>query len=103
MTQLKEMMQSKDQKMMEQIVKELDKRIEIYGSGANEENKKKLAQGLMLDIAAQSLDLHAPMIFGFTVCFARPDALQGTLIDSFYKFKPTLLFGVPRVWEKIMV
>mmetsp|Transcript_589 Transcript_589/g.983 ORF Transcript_589/g.983 Transcript_589/m.983 type:complete len:705 (-) Transcript_589:81-2195(-) len=57
-------------------------------------------------VAAQMLDIHAPIILGYqnircTVTFARPDALKGTLGDSLKKVRPTGFFGVPRVWEKI--
>lgn len=53
-------------------------------------------------IAAQMLDCQAPLFFGSKVGFATPDALQGALVKSFKKYKPTVAFGVPRVWEKIM-
>jgi long-chain-fatty-acid--CoA ligase ACSBG len=32
--------------------------------------------------------------------FAKPDAMQGTLIDTLLWCRPTVFFGVPRVWEK---
>ena len=35
------------------------------------------------------------------VHFARPDALQGTLVDTLKQVNPTGFFGVPRVYEKI--
>ena len=59
-------------------------------------------------IAAQILDIHAPMhmsaqgTYPTTVHFARPSALKGTLGDTLRKRRPTIFFGVPRVWEKIM-
>ena len=34
--------------------------------------------------------------------FARPTALKGTLGITLVATKPTLFFGVPRVWEKFM-
>eukprot|EP00164_Ancoracysta_twista_P000264 GFYU01000373.1.p1 GENE.GFYU01000373.1~~GFYU01000373.1.p1 ORF type:complete len:733 (-),score=291.21 GFYU01000373.1:191-2323(-) len=58
-------------------------------------------------IAAQLADIHLPMSFTAfkpgcaTVWFARPDALKGTLGETLKAVRPTLFFGVPRVWEKI--
>ncbi|GMH77067.1 hypothetical protein TrVE_jg6822 [Triparma verrucosa] len=52
-------------------------------------------------IAAQMLDLHCPMVSGSQVYFAQPDALRGSLGLTLKEVKPTVFFGVPRVWEKI--
>ena len=52
-------------------------------------------------IAAQMLDIHAPMFSGFCLYFAQPDALKGSLGGTLKDVRPTLFFGVPRVWEKI--
>jgi long-chain-fatty-acid--CoA ligase ACSBG len=57
-------------------------------------------------VAAQMLDIHMPIAVtatrgGFaTVHFARPDALKGSLKNTLTHVRPTLFFGVPRVWEK---
>ncbi|KAK3251540.1 hypothetical protein CYMTET_39129 [Cymbomonas tetramitiformis] len=56
-------------------------------------------------IAAQSLDIHLPQTLARLGCeclvtFARPDALKGSLKDTLVASRPTLFFGVPRVWEK---
>jgi long-chain-fatty-acid--CoA ligase ACSBG len=57
-------------------------------------------------IAAQMLDMHAPVVLtGYyntwtTTWFARPDAMKGTLLKTLEVTKPTIFFGVPRVWEK---
>jgi len=52
-------------------------------------------------IAAQALDLVWPLSMGVTIYFAQPDALKGSLVSTLKEVKPTLFFGVPRVWEKI--
>jgi len=39
-----------------------------------------------------------------TECFfARPDAIQGTLVQSLKWGRPTAMFAVPRVWEKLEI
>lgn len=52
-------------------------------------------------IAAQVIDMYAPLYFGVTVYFAQPDALKGSLNTTLKQVRPTYFFGVPRVWEKI--
>mmetsp|Transcript_27277 Transcript_27277/g.27510 ORF Transcript_27277/g.27510 Transcript_27277/m.27510 type:complete len:663 (-) Transcript_27277:375-2363(-) len=52
-------------------------------------------------IAAQTIDIHAPIYLGACTYFAQPDALKGTLTVSMRDVRPTIFFGVPRVWEKI--
>ena len=47
------------------------------------------------------LTLFMPIITGSKVYFALPDALKGTLAVQLQAVRPTLFFGVPRVWEKI--
>jgi len=59
-------------------------------------------------IAAQMVDIWNPINITafrpgyFTVWFARPDALKGTLATTLKTARPTFFFGVPRVWEKMM-
>ena len=45
-------------------------------------------------------DIMIPLVYGNQVYFARPDALSGTLTDTFIQARPTTLFSVPRVYEK---
>ncbi|OAF66820.1 hypothetical protein A3Q56_05438 [Intoshia linei] len=52
-------------------------------------------------IAAQILDIIAPILFGSTIYFAQPSALKGTLGLTLNEVEPTLFLGVPRVYEKI--
>jgi long-chain-fatty-acid--CoA ligase ACSBG len=51
--------------------------------------------------AAQMADLYGPLFCGGTVYFAQPDALRGTLKNTLTEVRPTVFFGVPRIWEKM--
>ncbi|KAG8516429.1 Long-chain-fatty-acid--CoA ligase ACSBG1 [Galemys pyrenaicus] len=53
-------------------------------------------------IAAQIYDLWTGIQWGALVCFAEPDALKGSLVNTLREVEPTSHMGVPRVWEKIM-
>ena len=48
------------------------------------------------------LDMFLVFYHNGKVCFAKPDALKGSLVDTLKKYKPTIFFGVPRVYEKMM-
>merc|ERR1711962_1279627 len=52
-------------------------------------------------VAATFIDIYLSMWGGGTVHFADKMALQGTLLKTLVEAKPTLFFGVPRVYEKI--
>eukprot|EP00916_Digyalum_oweni_P021327 GHVL01035425.1.p1 GENE.GHVL01035425.1~~GHVL01035425.1.p1 ORF type:complete len:697 (+),score=126.86 GHVL01035425.1:126-2216(+) len=52
-------------------------------------------------VAAEVLDIFAPMSCGASVCFATEDALKGELLQTLLEVRPTLFLAVPRVWEKI--
>ena len=51
-------------------------------------------------IAGISVDVLTHYLIGHEVYFARPDALQGTIVQTLTWARPTLFFAVPRVWEK---
>ena len=51
-------------------------------------------------IAAQLLDIYLPIQTGMQIYFAQPDALKGSLGPLLLEVRPTVFFGVPRVWEK---
>jgi len=52
-------------------------------------------------VAAQIIDMHGPILTGAKVYFAFPDAIKGSLSMTLRDVRPTIFFGVPRVWEKI--
>merc|ERR1719318_1791205 len=52
-------------------------------------------------VAGTYIDIYLSLWGGGTVHFADKMALQGTLLKTLVEAKPTLFFGVPRVYEKI--
>ncbi len=52
-------------------------------------------------IAAMGIDLFSSLFCGAQVHFADANALKGSLKDTLLRVRPTLFFGVPRVWEKM--
>ena len=52
-------------------------------------------------VAAQLLDIYCAIAVGASVHFARSDALKGSLVSTLKAVRPTIFFGVPRVWEKM--
>jgi len=52
-------------------------------------------------IAAMGIDIYSSLFCGASVHFADSNALRGSLKDTLLRVRPTLFFGVPRVWEKM--
>ncbi|KAM8784031.1 long-chain-fatty-acid--CoA ligase ACSBG1 isoform 2-T2 [Rhynchonycteris naso] len=79
-----------------------------YGSQAGSIHPAEVQQEVVVSylplshIAAQIYDLWTGIQWGAQVCFAEPDALKGSLVDTLREVEPTSHMGVPRVWEKIM-
>jgi long-chain-fatty-acid--CoA ligase ACSBG len=51
-------------------------------------------------IAGLVFDLINHMLYGCNLYFAKPDALQGTLVETLQWARPTTFLAVPRIWEK---
>lgn len=52
-------------------------------------------------VAAQMIDIHYGYYSATTAYFAQTDALKGSLSQTLVEVRPTVFFGVPRVWEKM--
>jgi len=80
----------------------------FVGFGKAPGGRERLVSYLPLShIAAQAIDIYAGLVCtgrdgvqSSTLYFARPDALKGSLKDTLNAVRPTVFFGVPRVWEK---
>ncbi|XP_073738224.1 long-chain-fatty-acid--CoA ligase ACSBG1 [Callorhinus ursinus] len=79
-----------------------------YGSQAGNIQPAEVQQEVVVSylplshIAAQIYDLWTGIQWGAQVCFAEPDALKGSLVNTLREVEPTSHMGVPRVWEKFM-
>ena len=54
----------------------------------------------MNHVAAQLTDMYLSVFLGTQLFFTDISALRGTLGDYVLEIKPTVFFGVPRIWEK---
>ena len=66
------------------------------------ENEKVVSFLPLSHTAASMFDMFCHFYHKGTVNFAKPDALQGSLVETLVDVSPTIFLGVPRVWEKIM-
>ncbi|KAM9183430.1 long-chain-fatty-acid--CoA ligase ACSBG1 isoform 2-T2 [Dugong dugon] len=79
-----------------------------YSSQAGDIHPAEIQQEVVVSylplshVAAQIYDLWTGIQWGAQVCFAEPDALKGSLVNTLQEVEPTSHMGVPRVWEKIM-
>ena len=86
----------------------------LAGFGTAPGGRERIVSFLPLShIAAQAIDIYAGLVcvgrrvvpgaehvHSSTLYFARPDALKGSLKGTLVSVRPTIFFGVPRVWEK---
>lgn len=70
--------------------------------GLEHRNFRILSYLPLSHVAGNMVDIHAPMFLAGTTYFADKNVLKSTLLDNTNWAKPTVFFGVPRVWEKIM-
>lgn len=65
-------------------------------------NNSNLVSYLPLNhVAAQMFEAFFGLMTGSCLHFADREALKGTLIDTLIHIKPAMIFGVPRIFEKI--
>merc|ERR1719483_1437554 len=78
----------------------------LNSSGMPDTNHRVVSYLPLSHVAAQMMDIYGPIAMStsgkyWAECwFARPDALKGSLKNTLVACKPTIFFGVPRVWEK---
>ncbi len=63
-------------------------------------NNKIVSYLPLSHIAGLEFDLFTMITIGTQVYFAKPDALQGSLVETLQWARPSAFLAVPRVWEK---
>lgn len=81
--------------LINRMVKEFD------SEGINYGEEKVVSYLPLSHSAAQVIDIMTNLVARAQIYFARPDALQGSLVESLSYARPTIFLGVPRVWEKM--
>ena len=75
---------------------------QLTGNGEQFTDEDRIVSYLPLShIAGLVFDILSHCLIGFKVYFAKPDALQGTLVLTLQWARPTYFLAVPRVWEKM--
>mmetsp|Transcript_18020 Transcript_18020/g.30697 ORF Transcript_18020/g.30697 Transcript_18020/m.30697 type:complete len:373 (+) Transcript_18020:798-1916(+) len=74
--------------------------LEIIEEGDDIEDQRVVSYLPLSHIAGLQIDLSCQLCIGNQVFFAKPDALQGTLVETLQWARPTIFMAVPRVWEK---
>ena len=81
----------------------------IYWTGIVSMEELKLQPGDVMvsylplsHIAGHLLDIWIALFSLTTIVFADKMALRGSLLNTLQEARPSIFFGVPRVWEKIM-
>jgi len=77
-------------------------KVAIKNYGFEKRNFRVLSYLPLSHVAANMLDIHAPLILQGCTYFADKNVMKGSLLDNLQWSRPTAFFGVPRVWEKIM-
>lgn len=81
--------------VMSKMIKEIEDQDIVYGE------ERTVSYLPLSHSAAQVNDIMNNLVTRTQLFFARPDALQGSLVETLIYAKPTVFLAVPRVWEKM--